>query len=90
MPMGLVYDDLVKANQLKGGQGEEEKEKDQEKCSCQYHGRTMDHFIQECPEFLRLVQEMMNKRKMEFCGKMEEPNVSILLKEVPKPVTILY
>ena len=27
---------------------------------------------------------------MEFYGKMEEQSVSVLLKEVPKPVTIFY
>ena len=27
---------------------------------------------------------------MEFYEKMEEQNVSVLLKEVPKPVTIFY
>ena len=50
----------------------------------------MDHSIQECLEFLELVQEMINEGEMEFCGKMEEQNVSVLLKEVPKPVTIFY
>ena len=50
----------------------------------------MDHPIQECPEFLTLVQKMMNEEEIEFYGKMEEQNVSVLLKEVPKPVTIFY
>ena len=50
----------------------------------------MDHSIQECLEFLELVQEMINEGEMEFCGKMEEQNVSVLLKEVPKAVTIFY
>ena len=27
---------------------------------------------------------------MEFCGKMEEQNVSVLIEEAPKPVTIFY
>ena len=50
----------------------------------------MDHFIQGCPEFLTIIQEMMNKGEMEFCGRMEEQNVSVLLKEVPKPLTVFY
>ena len=50
----------------------------------------MDRSIQECPEFLMFVQEMMNEGEMEFCGRMEEQNVSVLLKEVPKPLTIFY
>ena len=38
MPMGLVYEALVKASRLIGGQGKEEEEMDQEKGFCQYHG----------------------------------------------------
>ena len=90
MPMDLVYEALVKAGRLKGGQGKEKKEKDQKKRFCQYPGRTVDHSIQECLEFLELIQEMIKKGEMEFYGKMEEQNVSVLLKEVPKPVTIFY
>ena len=34
---------------------------------------------------------MMNEGELEFCGKMEEQNVSILLKEeAPKPLIIYY
>ena len=55
MPMGLIYEALVKAGWLKSGQGKEEEEMNREKCFCQYHGKTMDHSIQECLEFLRLV-----------------------------------
>ena len=69
MPMGLVYEALVKVGRLKGGQ-EKEEEMDQEKCFCQYHGRTVDHPILESPEFLELIQEMINEGEMEFCGKI--------------------
>ena len=51
----------------------------------------MDHSIQECPDFLDLIQEMMNEGELEFYGKVEEQKVSILLKEgAPKPLTIFY
>ena len=51
----------------------------------------MAHSIQECPDFLELIQEMMNEGELEFCGKMEEQNVSVLLKEeAPKPLIIYY
>ena len=89
MPMGLVYEALVKVGRLKDGQ-EKEEEMNREKHFCKYHGRTMDHSIQGCPEFLTIVQEMMNKWEMEFCGRIEKQNVSVLLKEVPKPLTIFY
>ena len=89
MPIKLVHEVLVKAGWLEGHQGKEEETKDQEQCFYQYHASTMDHSIQECPDFQELIQEMMNKGELEFCGKEEEPNVSILLKEkAPKPLTI--
>ena len=34
---------------------------------------------------------MMNEGELEFCGKVEEQNVSVLLREeAPKPLTIFY
>ena len=91
MPMKLVHEILTKAGRLEGRQKKEKETKDQEKCFCQYHGSTMDHVIQECPGFLELIQEMMNEGELEFCGKVEEQNVSVLLKdEAPKPLTIYY
>ena len=32
----------------------------------------------------------MNEGELEFCGKMEEQNVNVLLKEAPKPFIIYY
>ena len=91
MPMKLVHEVLVKASRLEGCQRKEKERKGQEKCFCQYHGSTTDHSIQECPDFLELIQKMMNERELEFYGKMEEQNVSVLLKEkAPKPLTIYY
>ena len=48
------------------------------------------HPIQECPEFLETIQEMVNKGEIEFCGKTKEQNVSVLLEEVRKPLTVFY
>ena len=49
------------------------------------------HAIRECPDFLELVQKMMNEGELEFCGKIEEQNVSVLLKEETlKPFVIYY
>ena len=88
--MRLVYEPLVKAEHLKDGQGKEEEETDQEKCYCRYHGKTTDHSIQECLKFLMMIQEMINGGEIEFCGKMQEQNVSVLLKKIPKPLIVFY
>ena len=51
----------------------------------------MGHVIQECSDFLKLIQKMMNEGELEFCGKMKEQNVSVLLKEKAlKPLIIYY
>ena len=90
MPMRLVYEALIKVGRLKDVQGKEEEEMDQEKCYYRYHGKMADHSIQECPKFLKTIQEMMNEGEIEFCGKLQEQNVSVLLKEVPKPLIVFY
>ena len=60
MPMKLVHKVLIKAGKLESCQRKEKKAKDLEKCFCQYHGSATGHAIQECPDFLELIQEMMN------------------------------
>ena len=37
-----------------------------------------------------MIQEMINEGEIEFCEKIQEQNVNILLKEVPKPLTVFY
>ena len=60
MPMRLVYEALVKAGRLKDVQGKKEEEMKQKKCYCRYHGEMADHSIQECSQFLKMIQEMIN------------------------------
>ena len=79
MPIKLVHEVLVRADRLGGSQGKEKEVGGQEKCYCQYHGGATGHVIQECPDFLELVQKMMIEGELEFCGKTEEQNVSVLL-----------
>ena len=50
----------------------------------------MGHSIQECPEFLKMIQEMMNEGEIEFCENIKEQSVSVLLEEVRKPLTVFY
>ena len=37
-----------------------------------------------------MIQEMMDGGKIEFCGKIKEQSVSVLLEEVRKPLTVFY
>ena len=72
MPMSLVHEVLVKAGRLGGCLKKEDEVKDQEKHFCQYHRSATGHAIQECPDFLELVQKMMNEGELEFYGKIKE------------------
>ena len=81
----------MKAGRLGVCLRKEDEVKDQGKHFCQYHGSATGHVIQECPDFLELVQEMMNEGELEFCERIKEQNVSVLLKEeAPKPFVIYY
>ena len=72
MPMRLVHEVLVKAGRLGVCLRKEDEVKDQGKHFCQYYGGATGHAIQECLDFLELVQKMMNKGELEFCRKIEE------------------
>ena len=91
MHMRLVHEVLVKAGRLGVCLRKEDEAKDQEKYFCQYHGSATSHAIHECPNFLELVQEMMNEGELKFFGKIKEQNVNVLLKEeASKPFVIYY
>ena len=53
--METVYEALLKAGML---------EEEQEGEHCLYHKGSVGHSIQDCQDFLELVQEMMNKGVM--------------------------
>ena len=90
MPMGTVYEVLLKTGMLEEEQEKEEEKEDRERQHYLYHKRLVGHPIQDCQEFLGLVQEMMNEGKIEFCKKIERQAVNALQKETPKPIIIYY
>ena len=66
---------------------------DREKQYCLYHKRSVGHSIQDYQHFLKLVQEMMNERVMEFCKEIKTEKgqvVNVLQRETPKSITIFY
>ena len=89
MPMETMYEALLKANMLKEKQ-EKEKNENREGQYYLYHRRFVGHLIQDCQEFLDLVQKMMNEGKIEFYKEVEEQVVNVLQKETPKPIIIYY
>ena len=55
-----------------------------------YHKGFVGHSIQDCQDFLELVQEMMNEGVMEFCKEIKGQAVNVLQGETPKSVIIYY
>ena len=50
----------------------------------------MGHSIQDCQDFLDLVQGLMDEGRMEFCKEVKEQDVNVLQGETSKPVIIHY
>ena len=64
MSMETVYEALLKAGMLEEEQEKKEEKEDQEREHCLYHKGFVGHSIQDCQDFLELVQEIMNKGVM--------------------------
>ena len=69
MPMETVYEALLKAEML--DEEQEKKKEDQKEEHCQYHKGSVLHSIQDCQDFLDLMQEMMDEGKIEFCKEVK-------------------
>ena len=76
MSMETVYEALLMARMLEEEQKKKEEKEDQEEEHCLYHKKSMCHSIQDCQDFLELVQEMMNKGVMEFCKEIKKQAVN--------------
>ena len=54
-----------------------------------------NHTIQDCPDFLSLVQKMIDDREIEFCKRIEGNMVAVTQGDgqqdgTPKPLIIYY
>ena len=90
MSMEAVYKALLKASMLDEEQEKKKENEDEEMQYYQYHKRPVGHSIQDCQDFLGLVQELMDKGRIEFCKEIKGQAVSVLHGETLKPVIIYY
>ena len=77
MPIKTVYEALFKAKMLDEEQEKKESE-DGEGQYCQYHQKHMGHSIEDCQDFLDLVQELMDEGRIEFCKEVKGQAVNVL------------
>ena len=92
-PMTEVFNALVGAKIISGGK-EEEKVKEID-CYCLFHQACTNHTIQDYPNFLSIVQKMIDDGKIEFCKRIEGNMVAVTQGEgqqdgTPKPLVIYY
>ena len=55
-----------------------------------YHDEFLGHSIEDCQNFLDLVQEMMDDEKIEFCEKVKGHTINVIQGETSKLVIIFY
>ena len=78
MPMEIVHEALFKTGLLDEKQKKKKENEDWERQYYQYHKRSVGHSIQDCQDFLGLVQEMMNKEKIEFYKETKGQAMNVL------------
>ena len=64
MPMETMYQALFKAGMLDEEQEKKEENENGEGQYYQYHKRPVGHSIQDCQDFLGLVQELMDEGRI--------------------------
>ena len=78
MSMDMVYEALLNAGMLEEEQEKKKEKEDQEGQHYLYHKRSVGHPIQDCQEFLGLIQEMMDEGKIKFCKEVEGQAMNVL------------
>ena len=96
--MGVIFEKLVQARFLQPRKGEAIKEEESSKGYSQYHAEVRRHGIQECNEFWEVVQDLMDRKEIEFSSS-ESPSIDVitgtmysgtLLSTGPRPITIFH
>ena len=76
-PMGIVYKELIQAKFLQSRKKEAIEEESLNKGYCQYHTEVQRHVIQECIEFRDTVQNLMDRKEIEF-SKSIDPSICVI------------
>ena len=74
-PMIEVFKALVGAKIIP--KRKEEEEVKEIGCYCLFHQDCTNYTIQDCPDFLSLVQKMIDNGEIEFCKRIEENMVAV-------------
>ena len=96
--MEVIYDELLQARFLHSKKGKAVKEENLDKGYCRYHAKVQEHVIQECIDFREIVQNLMDRKEIEFL-ESNDPSVNVItgttysrtLSSIdPRPITIFH
>ena len=76
-PMKVIHKELVQVGFLQSKRGEAIKKEKMSKGYCQYHAEIRGHDMQECTEFRDLVQNLMDRKEIEF-SKSNDPSINVI------------
>ena len=74
---GVIHEKLVKIEVLQSRRREVAEEGKMSKGYCQYHVEIRGHVIQECTEFRDIVQNLMDKKEIEF-SESNDPSINVI------------
>ena len=98
MPMRVIHKKLIQAGFFQSKKGEAIKEKESSRGYCQYHAKLQGHGIHECSEFREVVQNLMNRKEIEFSSSEGSP-INVITGTTysrtpssmgPRPITIFH
>ena len=76
-PMKVVYEKLVQARFLQSRRKEIVREEKLDKGYYQYHIEIREHVIQECTRFWDIVQDLVDRKEIEF-SKSNDPSIDVI------------
>ena len=98
MPMRVIFEKLVHAGFFQTTRGEAIEGKRLSKGYCRYHSEVRGHVIEECSEFREVVQNLMDKKEIEF-SESNNPSINVITGTTylgtpssigPRPITIFH
>ena len=76
-PLEVVYEKLVQAGFLQPKRGEVIPDRELSRGYCQYHAKVRWHSIQECNEFQKEIQDLMDRKEIKFFD-LEDSSVNVM------------
>ena len=97
-PLRVIYEKLAQVRFFQPGRGEAIQDQDLRRYYCQYHAEVRGHSIQECGEFQEIIQDLIDRKEIEFFD-LEDSSVNVIMGTMyseapssigPRPIIIFH